>query len=116
MLKFPNLFSPFKIGDTVFRNRIFNSPTGYMDFYWDGATPSEDFIAYYEKKAMGGAATVCIGECHLNPALTRTGGLGVDITNDAAMRFMGRLADRVSRLGAVPSLELQHGGMVADAH
>jgi 2,4-dienoyl-CoA reductase-like NADH-dependent reductase (Old Yellow Enzyme family)/thioredoxin reductase len=116
MLKFPNLFSPFKIGDTMFRNRIFNSPTGYMDFYWDGTTPSEDFIAYYEKKAMGGAATVCVGECHLNPALTRTGGLGVDITNDAAMRFMGRLADRVSRLGAVPSLELQHGGMVADAH
>jgi 2,4-dienoyl-CoA reductase-like NADH-dependent reductase (Old Yellow Enzyme family)/thioredoxin reductase len=116
MLKYPKLFTPFKIGDTVFRNRIFTSPTGYMDFFWDGTTPTEDFIAYYERKAMGGAATICIGECHINPAVSRTGKLGVDITNDAAMRFMARLADRVRRLGAVPSMELQHGGMVADAH
>lgn len=115
MLRYPNLFKPFKIGDTVFRNRIFTSPTGYMDFFWDGTTPTEDLIAYYERKAMGGAATVCIGECHINPAVSRTGHIGVDITNDASMRFMGKLADRVRRLGAVPSLELQHGGMVANA-
>ena len=116
MLKYPNLFMPFSIGDTVFRNRIFTSPTGYMDFFWDGTTPTEEFLAYYERKAMGGAATVCIGECHINPAVSRTGKLGVDITNDASMRFMGRLAERIRRLGAVPSMELQHGGMVADAH
>ena len=115
MLQFPNLFKPFVIGNTVFRNRIFTSPTGYMDFFWDGTTPTEEFIAYYEKKAMGGAATVCIGECHINPAVSRTGSIGVDITNDAAMRFMARLTDRVRRLGAVPSLELQHGGMSANA-
>lgn len=114
-MKYPNLFKPFKIGDTVFRNRIFTSPTGYMDFFWDGTTPTEDFIAYYERKAMGGAATICVGECHISPDVSRTGPMGVDITNNAAMRFMGRLADRVRRLGAVPSLELQHGGMVADA-
>ena len=116
MLQYPNLFKPFVIGDTVFRNRIFMSPSGYMDFYWDGTTPTEEFIAYYERKAIGGAATVCIGECHINPSVSRTGKLGVDITDDASMRFMGRLAERVRRFGAVPSMELQHGGMGADAH
>ena len=116
MLKFPNLFKPFVIGDTVFRNRIFTSPTGYMDFFWDGTTPTEEFIAYYERNALGGAATICVGECHIEPAVSRTGGMGVDITNDAAMRFLGRLADRVRRLGAVPSLELQHGGVGANAN
>ena len=115
MLQYPNLFKPFVIGDTLFRNRIFTSPTGYMDFFRDGTTPTEDFLAYYERKALGGAATICIGECHINPAVSRTGGLGVDITDDASMRFMARLADRVRRLGAVPSMEIQHGGMVADA-
>ncbi len=87
-----------------------------MDFYWDGTTPTEEFIAYYERKAIGGAATVCIGECHIKPDVSRTGKLGVDITNDASMRFMARLADSVKRFGAVPSMELQHGGMYADAH
>ena len=115
MLRYPNLFKPFKIGNTVFRNRIFNSPTGYMDFFPDGTTPTEEFIAYYERKAMGGAATVCVGECHMLPAMTRTGKLGIDMTDDAVMRFMNRLAERVKRLGAVPSMELQHGGMAADA-
>ena len=115
MLRYPNLFKPFKIGNTVFRNRIFLSPTGYMDFYGDGTTPTEEFIAYYERKAMGGAATVCVGECHLLPQMTRTGKLGIDMTDDSVMRFMNRLAERVKRLGAVPSMELQHGGMAADA-
>ena len=115
MLRYPNLFKPFKIGNTVFKNRIFLSPTGYMDFYGDGTTPTEEFIAYYERKAMGGAATVCVGECHLLPEMTRTGKLGIDMTDDSVMRFMNRLAERVKRLGAVPSMELQHGGMAADA-
>jgi 2,4-dienoyl-CoA reductase-like NADH-dependent reductase (Old Yellow Enzyme family)/thioredoxin reductase len=115
MLKYPKLFTPFKIGNTVFRNRIFTSPTGYMDFLPDGTTPTEDFIAYYERKAMGGAATVCVGECHINPAVSRAGSLGVDILNDATMRAMGNLAERVRRLGAVPSMELQHAGLAAAA-
>jgi 2,4-dienoyl-CoA reductase-like NADH-dependent reductase (Old Yellow Enzyme family)/thioredoxin reductase len=115
MLMYPKLFTPFKIGSTVFRNRIFTSPTGYMDFLPDGTTPTEDFIAYYERKAMGGAATVCVGECHINPAVSRAGVLGVDILNDGSMRLMGNLAERIRRLGAVPSMELQHGGLAANA-
>jgi len=33
----------------VFRNRIFNSPTGVSEF------PIQDCIHYYERKALGGA-------------------------------------------------------------
>ena len=115
MLKYPNLFTPFTIGDTVFRNKIFSSPTGYFDFFRDGTTPTEDFIAYFVRKAVGGSATVCIGECHVDPPFGRSGKLGVDITDDTAMRFMCKIAEQVKRLGAVPSIELQHGGMAADA-
>jgi 2,4-dienoyl-CoA reductase-like NADH-dependent reductase (Old Yellow Enzyme family) len=52
MLKFPKLFEPVKVGGVIFRNRIFGSPTGSMDFNSDH-TPTEDWIAYYERKAMG---------------------------------------------------------------
>jgi 2,4-dienoyl-CoA reductase-like NADH-dependent reductase (Old Yellow Enzyme family)/thioredoxin reductase len=115
MLKYSKLFSPLQIGDLTFRNRIFSSPTGYMDFFRDGTTPTEDMIAYYTRKAEGGAATVCIGECHINPAVSRAGELGVDITDDTTMRFVAKIADRVRRLGAVASMEIQHGGLAADA-
>ena len=114
MIKYPHLFTPLKIGETVFRNRIFGSPTGHMDFHVD-CSPTDDCIAYYERKAMGGAATVCVGECHINPAVSRMGGFSIDITNDGIMRAMFKLADRVTRLGAVPSVELQHAGRYANA-
>ncbi|MDR0818035.1 MAG: FAD-dependent oxidoreductase [Oscillospiraceae bacterium] len=112
MLKYPNLFEPIKIGDVVFRNRIFGSPTGQMDFNSD-CTPTADCIAYYVRKASGGAATVTIGECHINPPVSRMGNMSIDLTNDIIMRFMHKLADQVTRLGAVPSVELQHAGRYA---
>jgi len=112
MLKYPHLFSPIKIGDVVFRNRIFGSPTGHMDFNSDH-TPNDACIAYYERKAMGGAATVCIGECHINPIVSCMGDGMIDITNDVTMREMFKMADRISRLGAVPSIEIQHHGRYA---
>ena len=114
MLKYPHLFSPIKIGDVVFRNRIFGSPTGHMDFHAD-CSPTDDCIAYYERKAMGGAATVCVGECHINPVVSRMGSMSIDITDDAIMRAMFKLADRITRLGAVASMELQHAGRYANA-
>jgi 2,4-dienoyl-CoA reductase-like NADH-dependent reductase (Old Yellow Enzyme family)/thioredoxin reductase len=115
MIKYANLFSPIKIGDTVFRNRIFGSPTGHMDFNAD-CSPTDDCIAYYERKALGGAATVCVGECHINPPVSRMGNISIDLTNDVIMRFMYKLSDRIKRLGAVPSVELQHAGRYANAH
>jgi 2,4-dienoyl-CoA reductase-like NADH-dependent reductase (Old Yellow Enzyme family)/thioredoxin reductase len=114
MLKFPKLFEPVKVGGVIFRNRIFGSPTGSMDFNSDH-TPTEDWIAYYERKAMGGAATVTVGECHINPPLSRMGGMSIDLTNEVHMRFLYKLADRVSRQGAVASLELQHAGRYSNA-
>ncbi|MDR0838720.1 MAG: NAD(P)/FAD-dependent oxidoreductase [Oscillospiraceae bacterium] len=115
MIKYKHLFDPIKIGDVVFRNRIFGSPTGHMDFNAD-CTPTDDCIAYYERKALGGAATVCVGECHINPPVSRMGNISIDLTNDIIMRFMYKLADRIQRLGAVPSVELQHAGRYANAH
>ena len=54
--KYKHLFQPIVLGKQVFRNRIFNSPTGIPEF------PIQDCIHYYERKALGGAASVCIGD------------------------------------------------------
>ena len=39
--KYPRLFTPIKLGNTWFRNRIFASPTGFLDTDYSGALPPE---------------------------------------------------------------------------
>ncbi|MCF0120744.1 MAG: FAD-dependent oxidoreductase, partial [Oscillospiraceae bacterium] len=109
MLKYPHLFSPIKVGNVVFRNRIFASPTGYTDIKSD-YTLGEQAIAYYERKASGGAASVCIGECQIDPPNSSRGGRCIDLSNPMTLNYMGRIADRITRRGAVASAELQHCG------
>jgi len=58
--KYPHLFSPIRLGDTVFRNRIFNAPVGY-EYLSPEKHPLEETIAFYERKGTGGAATVNVG-------------------------------------------------------
>ena len=62
--KYPHLFEPIVLGRQFFRNRIFNSPTGVA------IEPERYSCAYYERKAVGGAASVCIGDA----SPTRTAG------------------------------------------
>ena len=56
-LKYPHLFEPIQLAGTFFKNRLFASPTGFQDLDGQGVL-SEAAAAYYERKAMGGAASV----------------------------------------------------------
>jgi 2,4-dienoyl-CoA reductase-like NADH-dependent reductase (Old Yellow Enzyme family)/thioredoxin reductase len=111
-LKFPHLFTPIKLGDTLFRNRIFGSPTGYLDLV-DGKLPTEEAVAYYARKARGGAATVTVGECVVDARRGRGGASHIELDNDDALGPMTRLAEGISRFGSVAVAELQHAGMYA---
>ncbi|NMA25230.1 MAG: FAD-dependent oxidoreductase, partial [Clostridiales bacterium] len=108
-MKFPNLFKPLTIGNTVFRNRIFGSPTGpsNLSSNW---TPTPETCAYYERKALGGAASVCVGDCSVDPVHGRTGSSRIRLGEQGAFSAMSKLADAISRHGAVAAVELQHGG------
>ena len=66
VLKFPHLFEPLVIGNTVFRNRIFASPQGssYLDV---NEFPTPEVTVFYERKAIGGAATTCMGVRNVDP-------------------------------------------------
>lgn len=57
--KYPLLFSPLKIRNTVFRNRIMATPTSLS---WADVTgaPVDMTLFYYEDKARGGAASVTL--------------------------------------------------------
>ena len=76
---FPHLLAPLKIGNTVFRNRMFCAPTGHADIIADGQ-PSTEVIMVFERVAIGGAAMVSEGEVCVDPREFREGRWPREIT------------------------------------
>ena len=71
--KYPNLFSPVEVAGTLFKNRIFASPTG-LQYSTSKNRPITPGIAYYERKALGGAASVCIGDAMVDSEIALANG------------------------------------------
>lgn len=112
-LTYPHLFKPIRLGGTLFRNRIFASPTGHQALSLEGF-PTPDVIAYYERKAIGGAAAVTVGEGMVDSKRGKGGQWHVTLDDARACHSLSRLTDAVGRHGAVASVELQHAGMYAN--
>ena len=102
---YPHLFSPIRIGNVTFKNRIFATPTTSL-------SDLQSQIAFFENKARGGAAQVSLAETAvtgkylLEPA-------GTTFVLDGDEREMGMLAEFVTSMkayGAVPSVQLNHHG------
>ena len=109
--RYPNLFKPLRLGNTYFRNRIFSAPTGLLDLT-PQFTSSFDHMAYFERKAKGGAASVNIGEsfvCDYDPGDSR---YNIFMMKDRIYNYneLAKLADAINRQGAVATIELQHPG------
>ena len=113
VLKFPHLFEPLIIRNTVFKNRIFASPQGssYVD---SEELPTPEITVYYERKAIGGAATTCLGVHSVDPVSgLNWGDNRVPLMNHRAISWYKYYTNAISRHGAVPSIELQHSGAFA---
>ena len=90
MRKYSHLLSPIMIGGQLFRNRIFNAPTGLA------IEPQRYTVGYYERKAIGGAAMVCIGDgCPNEGGRARSSQIDVWDT-----KYRQPLADLARDLGA----------------
>jgi 2,4-dienoyl-CoA reductase-like NADH-dependent reductase (Old Yellow Enzyme family)/thioredoxin reductase len=115
MTKYPNLFSSFTIRNTTFRNRIFASPILMTWPDYDG-TPQLTGLFFNEDKARGGAAMISMGEtvvnrthaCRGNPSFITPaeGRAGYASPSDMLIKN----ADAIRRHGAVPEIQLLHGG------
>ncbi|MBR2842849.1 MAG: hypothetical protein IKF06_06185, partial [Lachnospiraceae bacterium] len=99
MNKYAHLLSPIKIGGQQFKNRIFHSPTGVS------IDPERYCIGYYERKAIGGAASVCVGDGCPNIA-GRARKSQINLWDTTYRTSMADLAHSITRHGAVASMEL----------
>lgn len=112
--KYPHLFEPIRLGNVLFRNRIFAAPTGYQSVV--GANRLEECMpAYYGRKALGGAASVATGELIVDREL----GCGnadhhIAIDDHRSFASICRVAHAIYIHGAVATAELQHAGMFAN--
>lgn len=110
MLQYPHLFEPIRLGNTVFRNRLFASPISGRSL--DPANrPNHECVAFYEQKAIGGAASVCIGDCVVDTENGLFGEYMISLDDPMTNHSLNLLSHGISRHGAVASVELQHAGM-----
>lgn len=107
--KYPHLFSPIRLGNTVFRNRYFAAPVGY-EYLSCRNYPIEETIAFYERKAVGGAATVNVGSAVPDSKRGCIGLSNIYLDDPTALPPIHRLASAINRHGAVAAIELQHSG------
>jgi 2,4-dienoyl-CoA reductase-like NADH-dependent reductase (Old Yellow Enzyme family)/thioredoxin reductase len=102
---YPHLFSPIRIGNVTFRNRIFATPiTSLSDM--------QSQIAFFEQKARGGAAQVSLAETSITGKYL-VEPKGTTFVLDAGEYELGRLGEFVIAIkayGAVPSVQLNHHG------
>ena len=103
--KYPHLFSPLRIGNTLFRNRIFASPTG-TQYTTAEHRPFDSTMCYYERKAMGGAASVCIGDAIVDSVKGLAIGNHIKLDDPKAKPALSKLAEMITRQGAVASMEM----------
>ena len=113
-LVYEHLFEPIRIGNVYFKNRLFSSAQDYP-----GLTSGERFLTeeaayFYERKAAGGFAAVCVGDMLVDADHGRSHPFQMRGLDPMAKVNMTRVSTAIKRHTAVPSIELVHAGKNAD--
>ena len=107
---FSHLFSPLTIGPLTVKNRIFS--TGHMTMMIDGGVPNDDFVAYHEARAAGGAGLIITEAARIHSS-TSTSDLAIDGSSDNCIAGYAKTADVVHGHGCAVFGQLSHGGRSA---
>ncbi len=110
--KFPHMFSPLKVGAVTLKNRIISAPMTYPILTSDGCLTPEA-IAFYELRAKGGAAVVTVSEVIVDSKTGKYYPIQVVLDAANAKDSLAMAARAIKRHGAIPSIELSHGGKYA---
>lgn len=111
--KFSNLFEPVTLGKTLFRNRMFASPQDYPGLTSDRYL-SEEAAYFYERKAIGGFAAVCVGDVIIDSKAGRSHPFQLRGDDFLGKVNFTRTSTAISRHGSVASAELCHAGKNAN--
>ncbi|MBP2650092.1 MAG: NADH:flavin oxidoreductase, Old Yellow Enzyme family [Firmicutes bacterium] len=106
-MKYPHIFSPIKIGNVTFKNRIFTAPATAHLLQAQEEYPTEPVIAYYSKKAKGGSACINFGAQNMDRLapfdLVHS---NTNVYKTQYHRYWNQLTSAIHFYGAKASLEL----------
>ena len=105
--RYPHIFSPIRIGDVVFKNRIWSTPAGVHLLYGREPYPNEHVADYYYEKAKGGAACITYSAQNMDFEMPYDAVHGADnILKYESHRFFSEFTAGIHACGAKASLEL----------
>ena len=107
-MKYPNLFSPFRIRDVELRNRFVFQPHFTALGTLDGM-PSDGHVAYHEERARGGVALIIVESQAIHP----TGKMSrrfINAWDPAVIPLLRNITEAVHAHGAKIFSQLTHGG------
>ncbi|MBX9947154.1 MAG: oxidoreductase, partial [Reyranella sp.] len=98
MSAFPRLFTPLRLRKTEIRNRILS--TGHQTYLAaKGGLPGEDFVAYHEARARGGAGLIVVEAARFHPS-GFTDSPELIVASDDCIPGLRRLVDAAHGHGA----------------
>lgn len=103
--KYEHLLSPIKVGNTVFRNRLFAAPTGLHALQGGEQHPTQAIIESFANRARGGAALVT---CHGLYAHHQDDGahLAYDASKAHNRYYLSALSEAIHFYGSKASMEI----------
>ena len=105
-----DLFSPLKIRDVEFKNRVFVSPM--CQYSAEDGMPNDWHLVHLGARAVGGAGLVLLEATGVNPE-GRITPHDLGIWSDAHAEAYSRITRFIKEQGAVPGVQLAHAGRKA---
>ena len=109
MLMYSKIFEQGKIGNVTFKNRLVMSPMGTSLAEMDGS-PSEDMIAFYEARAIGGAGLIIPEIARVNDVHGAGMMRQLSVSKDRHIEGLAKLAAAIHKHGSKIFIQLHHPG------
>lgn len=112
-MEYPHIFQPGMIGGVTIRNRIVMPPMAMNYSESDGSVTDRN-VRYYRERARGGVGLVIVEGAFIDKTgKQRAHGMGV--SEDRFIPGLRRLADAIRSAGAVPAMQVNHNGKLAQS-
>jgi 2,4-dienoyl-CoA reductase-like NADH-dependent reductase (Old Yellow Enzyme family)/thioredoxin reductase len=104
--KYRYITSPLKVGNTIFRNRLFSAPQGLHALQGGEPYPTQALMDTFANKARGGAAMVTLTGTSPVPVVSDGEHISFDLYTAHARHYLAQLAEAVHLYGAVASMQI----------
>ena len=105
-MKYPNMLSPWRVGNVVLRNRLFSAPMGLHCLQGSELHPTKAIIQHYAEKARGGAAVVTCCGTRAYSTPPNHNSICYDLFSGDNQHYLSQLADAIHFYGAKASMEI----------